>query len=124
MNDAIDDLKIPEFKTRDIQRYKDADNFLKKNSDIKQLIGHSMGGSVVLQLNKDNNNKFETRTYSAPVFDAVPHNSNDPENERFKTLGDPVAIFDNNARVTFKPSLNPLDLHSYNNYGNIGKNVK
>ena len=124
LNDAIDDLKIPEFKTRDIQRYKDADKFLKQNSDIKQLIGHSMGGSVVLQLNKDNNNKFETRTYSAPVFDVVPHNSNDPENERFKTLGDPVAIFDNNARVTFKPTLNPLDLHSYNNYGNIGKNVK
>jgi len=124
LNDAIDDLKIPEFKTRDIQRYKDADKFLKQNSDIKQLIGHSMGGSVVLQLNKDNNNKFETRTYSAPVFDVIPHNSNDPENERFKTLGDPVAIFDNNARVTFKPTLNPLDLHSYNNYGNIGKNVK
>ena len=51
LNDAIDDLKIPEFKTRDIQRYKDADKFLKQNSDIKQLIGHSMGGSVVLQLN-------------------------------------------------------------------------
>ena len=121
LNDAIDDLKIPEFKTRDIQRYKDADNFLKKNSDIKQLIGHSMGGSVVLQLNKDNNNKFETRTYSAPVFDVIPNKNNDPENERFKTLGDPVAMFDNNARTAFKPTFNPLELHSYNNYGNIGK---
>ena len=30
LNDAIDDLKIPEFKTRDIQRYKDADNFFKQ----------------------------------------------------------------------------------------------
>ena len=30
LNDAIDDLKIPEFKTRDIQRYKDANNFLKE----------------------------------------------------------------------------------------------
>ena len=40
---------------------------------------------------------------------------------KFKTLGDPVAIFDNNARVSFKPTLNPLELHSYNNYGNIGK---
>ena len=124
LNDAIDDLKIPEFKTRDIQRYKDADKFLKKNSDIKQLIGHSMGGSVVLQLNKDNNNKFETRTYSAPVFDVMPNNDNDndPENQRYKTFGDPVAMFDNNAKATFKPTLNPLELHSFNNYGNIGKN--
>ena len=122
LNDAIDDLKIPEFKTRDIQRYKDANNLLQRNSDVKQLIGHSMGGSVVLQLNKDYNNKFETRTYSAPVFDVLPNKNNDPENERFKTLGDPVAMFDNNAKATFKPTLNPLDSHSYNNYGNIGKN--
>ena len=27
LNDAIDDLKIPEHKTRDIQRYKDANKF-------------------------------------------------------------------------------------------------
>ncbi len=122
LNDAIDDLKIPEFKTRDIQRYKDANKFLKQNPDVKQLIGHSMGGSVALQLNKDYNNKFETRTYSAPVFDVIPNGNNDPENQRFKTLGDPVAMFDTNANTFVKPSLNPLDLHSYNNYGNIGKN--
>ena len=70
-----------------MQRYKDADKFLKQNSDVKQLIGHSVGGSVVLQLNKDNNNKFETRTYSAPVFDVMPNKNNDPEKERFETLG-------------------------------------
>jgi hypothetical protein len=80
-----------------------------------------MGGSVALQLNKDYNNKFETRTYSAPVFDAIPHNNNDPENARFKTFGDPVAIFDNNAITTFKPTLNPLELRSNNNYEKIGK---
>ena len=122
LNDAIDDKKIPEFETWDIQRYKDADAFLKKNSDVKELIGHSMGGSVALQLNKDYNNKFVTRTYSAPVFDVLPHNDSNTENERFKTLGDPIAIFDNNAITGLKFSLNPLDLHSYTNYENTGKN--
>ena len=122
LGDAIDDLKIPEFKTRDIQRYKDANKFLKRNPDVKQLIGHSMGSSVALQLNKDYNNKFETRTYSAPVFDVIPKNENDPNNERFRTLGDPVAIFDNGANTVVKPTLNPLELHSYNNYGNMGLN--
>lgn len=121
LNDAIDDLKIPEFKTRDIQRYKDANNFLKQNPDVKQLIGHSMGGSVALQLNKDYNNKFETRTYSAPVFDITPNHDNESDNERFRTFGDPVAFFVNGAKTFVKPSLNPLELHSYNNYGNIGK---
>ena len=97
LSDAVDDLKIPEFKTRDIQRYKDADSFLKQNPDVKQLVAHSMGGSVALQLNKDYNNKFETRTYSAPVFDVVPNTNNDAENEMFKNLGDPVAMFYNYA---------------------------
>ena len=55
------------------------------------------------------------------VFDFLLIHNNDPENDRFKTLGGPVDIFDNNARVSFKPTLNPLELHSYNNYGNIGK---
>ena len=69
LGDAIDDLKIPEFKTRDIQRYKDADTMLKSSPEVKNLIGHSMGSSVALQLNKDYGNKFDARTYSAPVFD-------------------------------------------------------
>ena len=121
LGDAIDDLKIPEFKTSDIQRYKDADTLLKSSPEVKNLIGHSMGSSVALQLNKDYGNKFNTRTYSAPVFDVLPDRSNTAQNERFRTFGDPVAMFDNNATTFFKPTLNPLELHSYNNYGNIGK---
>ena len=31
LNDAFDDLKIPTFKTQDIQRYKDAEQVLKDN---------------------------------------------------------------------------------------------
>ena len=118
-NDAIDDLKIPFFQTKNIQRYKDAEEVLSNNPNINQLIGHSMGSSVILKLDKHNNNKFTTRTYSAPVFDSSPHENNDPNNQRYKTAGDLVSVFDNNANAVYKDSLNPLDLHSYNNYGDI-----
>ena len=33
-----------------------------------------MGSSVILELNKANNDKFMTRTYAAPVFDTFPNN--------------------------------------------------
>jgi hypothetical protein len=121
LNDAIDDLKIPFFQTQHIQRYKDAAEALNNNPDINQLVGHSMGSSVILQLNKDNNNKFITRTYSAPVFDLFPHSNDDSNNQRYRTSGDLVSIFDNNANTVYKNSLNPLELHSYNNYGDVGK---
>jgi pimeloyl-ACP methyl ester carboxylesterase len=122
LNDAVDDLKIPEFKTRDIERYRDAKKFLEAHPDVKQLIGHSMGSSVALQLNADFRNRFETRTYAAPVFHLLPgSDSSDPKDERFRTFGDPVAMFDNAASETVvKPTLNPLELHSYNNYGDVG----
>jgi hypothetical protein len=125
LNDAIDDLKIPMFKTQDIQRYKDAEQVLKDNPNIKTLVGHSMGSSVILELNKANNDKFTTRTYSAPVFDPFPNNweKNDANNQRFRTKGDPVAIFDNNAETVYKQTLDPLSLHSYNNFGNIGEGI-
>ena len=64
LNDAIDDLKIPAFKTQDIQRYKEANEVLTNHPNITELVGHSMGGSVILQLNSAYNNKFTTRTYS------------------------------------------------------------
>ena len=125
LNDAVDDLKIPTFQTKNIQRYKDAEQVLKDNPNINTLVGHSMGSSVILELNKANNDKFITRTYSAPVFDPFPNNweKNDQNNQRFRTQGDPVAIFDNNAQTVYKPTLDPLSLHSYNNYGNIGEGI-
>ena len=52
LNDAVDDLKIPTFQTKNIQRYKDAEQVLKENPNVNTLVGHSMGSSVILELNK------------------------------------------------------------------------
>ena len=112
LQDAWDDLKIPFNLTSKSERYQDADEILKENPQIKQLILHSLGGSVALELNKNYGEKYETRTYSAPVFDPIYHAQENNNNIRMRTAGDPIAMFDNNAETVFKPTLNPLSLHS------------
>ena len=78
-----------------------------------------------LELNKNYGNKFKTRVYSAPVFDLFKNNSVNEQNERFRTLGDPVSLLDNNAITITKNTLNPIELHSYHNFSNINnKTIK
>jgi len=120
LRDVIDDTLIPLKLTRISQRYRDAEKILRKNPDINTLIGHSLGSSVSLELNKNYNNKFTTRNYSSPVFDLFKNNSVNDKNLRFKTNNDIISIFDRNAININKPSINPLSLHSYENYGNTG----
>ena len=53
---------------RNSKRYKDADKVLKENPNVKNLVSHSLGGSVSLELDKNNPNKYDITTYSAPVI--------------------------------------------------------
>ena len=120
LRDVIDDTLIPFKLTRFSQRYKDADKILRNNKDIDTLVGHSLAGSVALELNKNYDNKFTTRTYLAPVFDLFKNNSVNDKNLRFKTNFDIISMFDRNALNISKPSINPLSLHSYDNYADTG----
>ena len=117
LRDVYDDLKIPFKLTRFSQRYQDAEKVLRNNKDIDTLIAHSLGSSVSLELNKNYNDKFKTRNYSSPVFDLFKNNSVNDKNLRFKTNNDIISMFDKNAINISKPSINPLSLHSYDNYG-------
>ena len=51
--DVWDDLKIPFNKTSQAQRYKDADALLGQNPQVANLVGHSLGGASVLELQKN-----------------------------------------------------------------------
>ena len=54
---------------RDMERYKEARRVLLENPQVDTLLGHSMGGSIALELNKEFKDKnFKTRTYDAPSF--------------------------------------------------------
>ena len=74
--DAVDDLKLPLYQTRNTKRYKDVDKFLqdyaididgKKKYGIKNVVSHSLGSAVGQQINDDYDNIFQTRSYGAPL---------------------------------------------------------
>ena len=100
--DVWDDLKIPFNKTSQAQRYKDADALLANNAQVKNLVGHSMGGSAVLELQKNHSERtFKTNTYGAPVVSMTAPDNKD--NHRYRNYGDPVSFFDRGAESRVKP---------------------
>ena len=70
LQDVWDDFKIPFGKTAQSQRYKDADALLAKNPQVSNMVGHSLGGAAVLELQKNHAQErtFNTNTYGAPVM--------------------------------------------------------
>lgn len=106
LHDAWDDLKIPLGLTKHSRRYKQADEELKKHGDnVKDVVGHSLGGAVALELNKNKGN-LNTTTYGAPVFSTK-------GGERYRNYGDPVSIFDRGAHSDLKLTINPHTYHDY-----------
>ena len=73
LKDVGEWLKIPTFETKDNAIYGRAKKYLDERPHITNLIGHSAGGVVALQCQKDGN-KSQRRTYGAPVFDPIPRN--------------------------------------------------
>ena len=104
LHDVWDDLKIPLGLTKHSRRYKQADEDLKKHGDnVKDLVGHSLGGATILELDKNKGNKFNATTYGAPVFSTK-------GGERYRNYGDPVSIFDRCAHSDLKMTISP---HTY-----------
>ena len=110
--DWFDDLTlIPFGNTASAQRYKQADktyNQLQASGQpVKRIVGHSLGGSVALEMQK-NHNIPSSRTFGAPVLDL-----NSRQNpERFRHPLDPFSVLDRGA-TWGRPTLNP---HTYSGY--------
>ena len=114
--DVWDDIsKIPFWgDVRKSQRYKDADDLLKINPQIKKLVGHSLAGSVSLELQKQKSDKaFDVTTYGAPVVQM-----SSKKHKRFRHPSDPISSMDRGAVVldTKEFTLDPLKHHSYKGY--------
>lgn len=147
--DWYDDFtKVPFYgDLRNSTRYQEALQALKANPNIKRAVGHSLGGSVALELQK-NYPGLESRTYGAPVWDpfgtdAEPYNNwvklgkptgNIPGTsmkieptsgpvERYRNIADPFSIFDGSATNSIK--WNPFDSFSMtHDYSNIADKFK
>ena len=82
---------------------------LLKHPETKQLVGHSLAGSVILEKQKYYPN-LETVTYNAPVLQM----SSMPQGQRYRSDFDPVSMFDKGAKSIGDGSLfNPKQSHSY-----------
>jgi pimeloyl-ACP methyl ester carboxylesterase len=108
LQDVWDDLKIPFNQTAHSERYRKAASLLKVNKDIQNVVGHSLGGSVALELQKNfPDRKFKSNTYGAPVF------SISGADNRFRNYFDPVSLLDRGAKNSLHVGLNP---HSFVNF--------
>jgi hypothetical protein len=111
LQDVWDDFKIPLGLTKFSQRYQDADNLLKNNPQVKKLVGHSLAGSVSLELQKRHPDKgFDITTYGAPVLQM-----GGQKYKRFRKSGDLISGLDDGA-VTYEGSANPKEAHKYSGY--------
>jgi hypothetical protein len=105
LKDPLDDLLIPIGQTAHTHRYVDAEKHL--NNNIKNVVGHSLGGAAALELQK-NYPHLRTVTYGAPVVSSP----FEGQNERYRNYTDPVSILDRGANMEY----NNLNSHSFTNF--------
>ena len=92
---------------RQSERYKRARDYLVAHPEVDFLDGHSLGGAVVLQLQKDFPERhLKTFTQGAPVWDPFGTQKKEIGAEnvmRVSNKGDLVSFFDNSAKKTNHP---------------------
>jgi hypothetical protein len=110
--DMVDDLKIPFHATKNTYRYAQLQKALAAQPPgrIKHLVGHSLGGAVILEAAKGTS--LTTTTYGAPVTDLRPKTLLEKAPMRFGNYGDPVSMMDSQAQTGFVAG-NP---HSFDNF--------
>ena len=115
--DWWDDLtKVPFWgDTRNSERYQQAEtaynDLVASGKPVDRVVGHSLGGSVALQLQKDKHIP-KSRTFGAPVVDLTGSGG-----ERYRHPLDPVSILDRGAKWG-RVSLFP---HTYTGYERFDK---
>jgi hypothetical protein len=128
--DWWDDVtKIPFWgDSHNIYRMRMAQKALAANPQTTRVVGHSLGGAVALQAQKDNP-KLASRTYGAPVWDPFFGTDNQERGygifdkaqgkpggvERYRSFGDPVSFFDGSAKSSMpgKEALSMSGPHAY-----------
>ena len=121
--DAIDDLKLPMNDTLNkTKRGRDSDAYYRSHHEIDTVIGHSLGGSVSLalekQYRKEGNNPYglvQFKTFGAPVISG---DFSGPNPNRNRWAGDPISAMDTNATTVF-PSFKQRWNNSAHNYSGL-----
>lgn len=118
--DVWDDVsKVPVWgDVKNSTRYGEAHTAFKANPNIKLVVGHSLGGSVALELQKQYPH-LASRTYGAPVFDPFGSDARSKQSnvDRYRNYLDPVSIFDRSANDSLKTNVlaSPTLTHAFDN---------
>ena len=115
MRDVFSDwIKIQLGLTRYSKRYKEAEDVLKANPQVKNLIGHSLSSAVPDELRKahpDRNLEIKAM-YGSPFVDFTGKQSENRWRHKF----DPVSILDRGSKTVDLGLVSPLEAHGYDGY--------
>ena len=118
--DVWDDItKVPFNLTRHADRYKSAKKVLDENPQVEQLIGHSLSGSIIQDLNKDNGKRYITRSYNAPIV-SFQQSGETGGNYRIRDKKDIISVFDKGAITVDRDKPNPLHAHFLSDFNDVG----
>ncbi len=96
--DVWDDLKLPFHKTFKTERYKNVQDELDRNPNIRNITAHSLGGAVAYEAQARNPKRYlNITTYSAPLISTPGDQS---AKNRYRNMFDPVAMLDGGAKTS------------------------
>ena len=126
VNDVFSDIfLIPTHNTQFSEKYQDVMKELDKNPNVSRLVGHSLAGSVIQDINNKHNQKYITSVYGSPFVSMGKENKN-PRALRFRNRNDPISMFDRNAIQVDRNTINPYTAHNVENMktqGNYSQGV-
>ena len=115
VNDVFSDIfLIPTHNTQFSEKYQDVMKELDKNPNVSRLVGHSLAGSVIQDINNKHNQKYITSVYGSPFVSMGKENKN-PRALRFRNRNDPISMFDRNAIQVDRNTINPYTAHNVEN---------
>ena len=121
VNDVFSDIfLIPSHNLQFSDKYRDVMNELEKNPDVTRLVGHSLGSSVLQEINNRNNQKYITTTYSAPFIAFGNRGGKNPHHLRFSNKGDVISALDRDAIKIETGTNNPVKAHKFHNFETQG----
>ena len=121
VNDIFSDIfLIPTHNLQFSDKYRDVMNELEKNPDVTRLVGHSLGSSVLQEINNRNNQKYITTTYNAPFIAFGNRGGKNPHHLRFSNRGDVISALDRDAIKIETGTNNPIEAHRFHNFETQG----
>ena len=106
--------KLPFGSTTNADRYLDAENTLRANPQINNIVAHSLGSSVAVELTKQPASKeLELKAlYASPFVDS----GTKTHENRYRHKYDVISELDHGAKTVDIGLVSPLKSHGYPNY--------